>query len=196
MRVLRDEVLEQLGKKVVKFDLSFEIGYLSGARRINFNEKDDIKCELKYIKLKGKTLWCEGLPERSLNSNEVLTVDSDSDNDRMPPKKRRKTDEKTALDAKVHRIDTLANKLKETYGEKYTKVQYKLWAEALDVKKHDSEDVPPPGPIWGNVKVRKSAANDSVTEMASAFTHMAKTVASAFKSDNESTPITDRECAG
>ena len=39
-----------------------------------------------------------------------------------------------ALESKVIRVDALANELKELHKDKYSKIQYKLWAEALDVK--------------------------------------------------------------
>ena len=45
------------------------------------------------------------------------------------------------FDAKVQRIDSLASELKEKHGDKFTIIQYKLWAEALDVNKHESKDV-------------------------------------------------------
>ena len=49
--------------------------------------------------------------------------------------------------------------------------------------KHQSKEEPPCGPIWGNQKPannRKKDADSSVDKMASAFTHMAHTVASAI----------------
>ena len=36
------------------------------------------------------------------------------------------------------------------------KLQYKLWAEALDIGKHQSKEDPPRGPIWGEQKPTKS----------------------------------------
>lgn len=51
--------------------------------------------------------------------------------------------------------------------KKHDKVQYKFWAEALDVKKHDSKEYPPDDPIWGSKKV-----TGGVSEMTSAFTHI------------------------
>lgn len=66
---------------------------------------------------------------------------------------------------------------------RYTKIQYKLWAEALDIGKHQSKEEPPRGPIWGDQKPTKNAKKDtdcSVDRMASAFTHMANTIASAI----------------
>ena len=62
-----------------------------------------------------------------------------------------------------------------------------MWAEALDVGKHKSKEEPPCGPIWGNQKAKSSKKeNGGVDATASAFTHMAKSVASAFSQpDNQ-----------
>ena len=49
----------------------------------------------------------------------------------------------------------MANELGEKHGKRFTKIQYKLWAEALDVGKHQSKEEPPRGPIWGDQKPEK-----------------------------------------
>ena len=36
----------------------------------------------------------------------------------------------------------MANELGEKHDERFTKIQYKLWAEALDVGKHQSKEDP------------------------------------------------------
>ena len=78
------------------------------------------------------------------------------------------------------RIDSIANELGEKRGNY---VQYKLWVEAIDVKKHESRDVPLPGSIWNNTsKKPKRSKNNEVDAMACAFTTMANNVASAFSS--------------
>ena len=73
-----------------------------------------------------------------------VCVDSDS-GDESPSKSSKKTP--SALESKTLRVDALANELKEKHGNK---IQYKLWAEALDVGRHKNKDEPPLGPIWGN----------------------------------------------
>ena len=180
LKSLQEEILDQLGKSVIKFDLKLDVGWLSGSRRINFTDGDDIRSELKCIKSKSKSLWCDGQRKKiPADSNTVVTIDSDSDGEDLPAPKKQKMN---ALDAKVLRVDKLANELQQKHGDKCNKIQYKLWAEALDVKKHDSKEFPPDGPIWGSKKSKK--APGGVSEMASAFTHMANSVASAFQPSN------------
>ena len=131
----------------------------------------------------GKSLWCEGLPKRN-DSEGCICLDSDSDNEEViKPKKRNVKPESNAYEDKVKRVDALANELKKLHGEKYNKIQLKLWAEALDSGRHQSKDIPPHGTIWSRErrKIGKKGT-ESVDVMASAFTQMANTVASAFSS--------------
>ena len=180
LKHLRTEILDQLGKDIVTFDLSFDVGYLSGTHKIVFTDKDDVMRELRQ---KNRVLWCEGKPQKRGDLySELVTIDSDSDVDIPPPKKGKS--KCSAYDSKVQRVDSLANELRERHGSKYNKIQYKLWAEALDVKKHNSKEVPPVGPIWNTTTVSKrSGKNDTVGEMASAFTTMANSVVTALKPD-------------
>ena len=55
----------------------------------------------------------------------------------------------SALDEKADQVQNLADKLQAKHGDTFSRIQYKLWAVALDVKKHDSMERPPPGAIWG-----------------------------------------------
>ena len=68
----------------------------------------------------------------------------------------------SALDEKAERVQNLADKLQAKHGDTFNRIQYKLWAEALDVKKHDS---PPPGTIWGGTP--KESKQTSVTQATS-----------------------------
>ena len=56
LKDLREEILEQLGKGVVNFALTFDVGYMSGGHRICFKEKD-IKSLLPGIVKDGGSLW-------------------------------------------------------------------------------------------------------------------------------------------
>ena len=177
LKSLCEHILEQLGKNVVSFDLQFDVGYFSSTHKICFIDGDDIKTELKRLSKAGKTLWCDGKSARPSVAS-VFCVDSDSDDE--PPSKKSKK-KPSALESKTLRVDALANELKEKHGNKFNKIQYKLWAEALDVGRHKSKEEPPHGQIWGDKKPKKS--NEGVQAMTSAFTHMANTVASAFSPD-------------
>ena len=57
LECLREHILEQLGKDVIKFDLCFDVGYYSSSHKICFVHT---KTELKRLYEKSKILWCDG----------------------------------------------------------------------------------------------------------------------------------------
>ena len=78
-------------------------------------------------------------------------MDSDSDSEPTPKKQKL-----PASAMKVQRVDKLAKELNDKHGDKYNRVQYKLWAEAIDVNQHSSKDDPPNGPIWSSTLAKTS----------------------------------------
>ena len=64
---LREEILEQLGKNVVSFQLNFDVGYMAGNQRICFKEKNKIGPQLLKLAENGSQLWCEGLSSKPHN---------------------------------------------------------------------------------------------------------------------------------
>ena len=181
LKSLREHILEQLGENVVSFDLQFDVGYYSSTHKICFVNGDDIKTEIKRLFQRGKTLWCDGKSTKPSVTSVVLSVLTPTLMMNLPLKKSKKTP--SALESETLRVDALANELKEKHGNKFNKIQCKLWAEALDVGRHKNKEEPPLGPIWGNKKPKKSS--EGIQAMTSAFTHMANTVASAFNTEPE-----------
>ena len=191
--------MEQLGKGVVSFQLNFDVGYMSGSQRICFTEKE-IGSIFPGIAKDGSQLWCEGiLPtdsvpslkrKRSKNSTPVVIDSSDSDDDTEPPPQKQKL-KQSALDEKAERVQKLADKLQAKHGDTYNKIQYKLWAEAMDVNKHKSMERPPPGTIWGAPKESKRAQSTS-DAVNVAFTNMATTLVSALNKPSPSSPTPNK----
>ena len=99
LKHLNEEILEQLGKQVVSFDLIFDVGYfVASSRRICFVNTDNIKMELTRLRDSGKSLWCEG---KSLRGRETICFDDDDD-ESTPCAKQTKLEEKSdAYEAKV-----------------------------------------------------------------------------------------------
>ena len=82
----------------------------------------------------GRYLWCYG------NKDE-----EEEEADAPPVAKRKKA--VNSVGFKVETVDSIANELKK-HGDKYTKMQCKLWAEVIVGKKHTSLEEPPLGSIW------------------------------------------------
>lgn len=117
LKCLREDVLDQLGKGVIKFYLKFDVGWLSGSCKINFMDGEDLRLELKGIKSKGKSLWCNGQREKvATDSDEVVTVYSDSDDKCEPPASKKQ--KVNTLDVKVLQVNNLANELQQKHGDK------------------------------------------------------------------------------
>jgi len=113
-------------------------------------------------------------------------VDDEYEDEDMPVAKKPKIHEKlNSREAKAKRVDELAVELQGMHKGKCNKIQYKLWAEAIDSGKHKSKSNPPTGTIWNTDKVKPKAV-EPVDAMATAFTKMADKVASAINhSDKE-----------
>ena len=120
---------------MVSFNFKFDVGYFRGSQRICFAAGDNITAELQQLEKSGKCLWCDGLKPSEFD--EPICLDSDSDDEGTLKTKKRKVDkEMNAYEAKAKRVDALANELRELHKEKFNKIQYKLWVEALDSGKH------------------------------------------------------------
>ena len=57
-----------------------------------------------------------------------------SDEDALP--RRKKHERLSALDEKNRRVEKFSSSLQEKHGDKFTKIQYRLWAEMVDVGTH------------------------------------------------------------
>lgn len=102
------------------------------------------------------------------------------DGDDLPALKKTKEQKVSAKEEKERRIDELAVKLKEKHKE-YNKIQYKLWAEAIDSGQHKSTDTPPAGTIWNTEKEKKRPkSSEGIDVIASAFNNIAEKVAVAL----------------
>ena len=101
LKHLREEILKQLGKDVVSFDLRFDVGYYVLFSRINYVDSDNIK-ELCWFRDGGKTLWCEGrwYQTQCESMKSVVCLDDDDDNE-PTPKKVKLQEKLNACEAKV-----------------------------------------------------------------------------------------------
>ena len=103
----------------------------------------------QLLKLAGNSgqLWCEGLsshsskPHKHAQSASIVIDSSGSDDDENRPTKACKKKRRYRLWMRKLRVQNLADKLQAKHGNTFNRIQYKLQAEALDVKKHDRMSV-------------------------------------------------------
>ena len=81
------------------------------------------------------TLWCDGLKVRDGASKRKQAQETYSDEEESPPSKRRREDE--------DRVQKIVDELKRWHGEKFTTMQYRIWAEMKKSGVHYSTSEPP-----------------------------------------------------
>ena len=103
------------------------------------------------------TLWCDGLApqEKSKSVSKRLYYDgSDSDPENLSPlpQKKKKT---SAIEEKNQRVQELIRSIQDKHGDKFTKIQYRLWAEMIDIGTHKSLDEAPSVPMFSKGGMNK-----------------------------------------
>ena len=126
LRSLKEEVLEQLGKNIVCFNLKFDIGYMKGAQKINFSEADAIGEMMQKIVSKGFKLWCEGVDSRKRSAGGVISVLSDDEEEDDDVKQKGKKIKTNSFEERNLKIAELADKLKMKHGHYNTSSGRKL----------------------------------------------------------------------
>jgi len=187
LKSLKEEILEQLGKKVVSFDLKFDVGYTIGAQRISFSEADGV-AELQWITTKGYSLWCDGVDTmaRKQWSSVVHVIDDEEEEANEVPEKRasKHKPKVSVLEERKSKILQVAKDLKEKHGDDYNMVQ--VWAETLVNEQYKSCDNPPHGLIWGGQvgkpKYTRSDSGKDTQSMMRFVGDMAMSIATAIKS--------------
>ena len=111
LKSLKEEILEQLGKSIVCFDLEFDVEYMMGTQKISFSETDDVGDHMQKILNKGYRLWCEGRDSRK-------RADHDLEEDQTTKPNPKKT-KMSAFEERSAQVLTIAKQLKEKHGDKY-----------------------------------------------------------------------------
>ena len=91
-------------------------------------------------------MWCDGVVEgKSSSKRPVTTVsqtwDSSSESDAedsLKSTRRKKKKKLSALEEKNARIEEFIVQLKDKHKDNFNRIQYRLWAEMLDVGTHRS----------------------------------------------------------
>lgn len=181
---LKGQISSQLGESVVSADGDYDVGYMKGTSRLCIHSEGDLdEIWSKISRGVACTLWCDGLApqEKSKSVSKRLYYDgSDSDPENLsplPPKKKKMS----AIEEKNQRVQELIRSIQDKHGEKFTKIQYRLWAEMIDVGTHKSLDEAPSVPMFTS-KARQTQSS----ALTNAFTNMASSIASALS--NNQTP--------
>ena len=125
----RKELNKQFGDKLISPKLDFPVGYMKSGAKVSIRISADLDDIWRSV-TKGDllTLWCHGI------SNE-LSSSSESDTEVKSVHKRKRS-KLTAFEEKNKQVDKLVASLCEKHNERFTCIQYRLWAEMLDVGSH------------------------------------------------------------
>ena len=126
---LKEVILAQFGGELVSSDLNFPVGYMRSGTKVWIRSTSDIQDVWKFVKTnENTTLWCHGIS--------AIRTEGESDSDspiEKPTRKKRKKCKVSYLKEKNDRVDGLVSDLRQKHGDSYNTVQYRMWAEMLDV---------------------------------------------------------------
>ena len=139
MTQLRNEILNQLGPKIISETHPFDVGYLKGMTRVCMHSEDNlIEIWHKIGQGEACALWCDGVVEgKSSYKLPVTTVsqtwDSSSESDAEDSSKstrRKKKKKLSALEEKNARIEEFIVQLKDKHNDSSNRIQQAVGRDA------------------------------------------------------------------
>ncbi len=153
------------------------LGYFVRTEINWINNSHDLHDAVRQLKSTNKlTLWCTGKHKDKRTRSEKSTTESDSELDHEPETNPKRKKQARMEEFEVRRNE-LVEELRDKHGSTYSMVQYRLWAEMLIAKTHDSIDEAPNAPMFGGKRSRKSGSSEELNE---ALTGMAQTICNAL----------------
>ena len=132
---LIEELQRQFGPQLVPTTYNFPVGYMKGSTKISIRTPADVADIWTHLNRGDQiVLWCEGVRRKTSHSAELS--DSESDEETSKKRKRSKKRKLSALDEKNNRVEDIVCTLREKNGDHYTTIQYRLWAEMVDIGTH------------------------------------------------------------
>lgn len=124
--LLKKAIHSQLGSDIVSKRLDFSIGYIKSSNKISIRDESDVQDVWDYVRKKENvTLWCDGVS--------CLSSDSDDEFDKPRKKKRKRA---SALEERNNKVEEIVYELREQHKERFTTIQYRLWAEMFQIGTH------------------------------------------------------------
>ena len=155
---LKEEILKQFGSDIVSSKLEFPIGYIKNGCKVWIRTASDLQDVWTSIRNRvSVTLWCNGInspainlsssgneseddiPTKKRKKRKRVSVIDDSDSEDEPVSKRAKKKKRkrtSALEEKNERVEEIFTNLREKHSTQFTTIQYRLWAEMVDVGTH------------------------------------------------------------
>ena len=116
----------------------FPVGYMKGSTKVSIRSLADVADIWTHLKRGDQiVLWCEDVRRKTSHLAELSG--SESDEETSKKRKRSKKRKLSALDEKKKKELKTFCTLREKHGDHYTTIQYRLWAEMVDIGTHRLE---------------------------------------------------------
>ena len=169
---LRKEIFAQCGESVVPKPEKMEVGYFYQSKKLWLNNRLDMNDVWELIAKGDKvTFWCVGTSEEP---EELSKKRACHDRSALESESQKKVKKTSKQDDKKAQADDYVTQLQEKHGDKYTRFQYKLWAEMLATGVHTEVETPPVASMFSrenkrakNVTTDSSALTEAVAGMVS-----------------------------
>jgi hypothetical protein len=140
--LFRQELCSQFGDKLIDVDCDFTFGFYKGKWVRNSRDFEEL---ITSLQTKTLTLWCEG---RNKKHRKHSKSRDSSASDEEPPKTRKKK-RKSSYEDTIDRVDDIVDDLKDKHKQKYSNLQYRVWAETIVCGRHSSLENPPRESFYG-----------------------------------------------
>lgn len=135
-QLLQKELLYQFGNKIISSKQILSVGFMKSGSKVTIRSSADLDDVWQHA-LKGEniTFWCLGT--RGVNhGGSSDSTESDNELEIVERAPKIKNKRSSFFDEKSRRIDKMVTALKTKHGDRFTTIQYRLWAETLDVGTH------------------------------------------------------------
>ena len=136
---LKEEILAQFGSDLVSDKLDFPVGYVKGGTKVWIRNESDVQDVWNFVRCGDNvSLWRHGVyvPSTSKKHHSSESSGDSDDSSTKKPKKKKRRKRVSVLEAKNNRVEEVVTNLRQKHGTRYTTVQYRLWAEMVDVGTH------------------------------------------------------------
>ena len=129
---LKKEIMTQLRNDLVSSKLNFAVGYVKSGTNLWIRTASDIQDVWKFVHGGDHlSLWCNGC----YSKNPQDSSESDGEDD-LPASSKKPRQKKGKRASALDKVDEIVTNLRQKHGSQYTTIQYRLWAEMVDVCTH------------------------------------------------------------
>ena len=176
---LKQLIKSQLSRDLVK---EFDVGYYDGSTVVSIRSAQDLGEIWSDLKRGSKViLWCDGLREFKTSSSRkrkrLQSSESESEDESRCKSGKKKSSVSSERESKV---EEAVKTLQESHGNKYTQIQYRIWAEMYTSGFHKSLQDPPTNSMFVKAGNGEKPTKGKGMAISEAFIQMARDISTAL----------------